>query len=682
MGTRNRSKHNTNMLTKSCIPLAWALVQCVSAYSGGPPTSACNSMKPGHIGSQQPDDTFNDNFSVQFSAGSITVGEQLAITVSGVGDQTFKGILIQARRVSDDTISGMFQAIPDGYKTLKCDYDDSSLIHNSKAEKSTDTYSWTAPTEPGTYTIYMTIVEKYNTFWAKHAAGTIEVMTTTTTLPTTTALVCPVGSYLAASVACVTCPAGSFCPQNAEEATACPAGTFNDITGASSLLDCMTCPKSTYCPAGSVATTLCPAGTWSEQLGLGDVTGCIDCPVGSYCVEGASSPHPCPIGSFSDAPGAHVCLECPIGTDAPVEGSSSCEAVAQICQAGTYLNSVSSTCDFCPAGHFCPEGSVHPTSCPAGTFTNNIGAETVTDCMVCPVGSYCSEGTSEPAMCPAGSYNDAIGAVDVSQCTSCSAGSFCPAGSSVPTVCPAGTFSPELASACSSCPAGYYCPARTADPTPCPTGMYSDTTGSASASDCKVCPDGTESSQGSSECTAIVVCPPGEFLNGTSTCKTCPAGYFCASDNDEATLCPAGAFCPAGSSEPQTCTPGTYNSLVGIISSTDCIICPIGHCCCPAFGQAEPMACTQGTYQDEQGAIMCNPCPAGTYQDETGAVECITCPEMHACVEGAKEPVLCESGMMADEGAAECVQVPQVRERRFPAWYSFFGAFMRWFGLR
>lgn len=43
----------------------------------------------------------------------------------------------------------------------------------------------------------------------------------------------------------------------------------------------------------------------------------------------------------------------------------------------------------CLAGYYCPEGSAQGTKCPAGTYSNGLGLENVTECVDCPPGSYC-----------------------------------------------------------------------------------------------------------------------------------------------------------------------------------------------------------------------------------------------------------------------------------------------------
>lgn len=54
----------------------------------------------------------------------------------------------------------------------------------------------------------------------------------------------------------------------------------------------------------------------------------------------------------------------------------------------------------CPAGYICPQGTKHPQQhpCPAGTWSNTVGAQNLSSCRLCPPGFYCnSTGLSQPS---------------------------------------------------------------------------------------------------------------------------------------------------------------------------------------------------------------------------------------------------------------------------------------------
>jgi hypothetical protein len=46
--------------------------------------------------------------------------------------------------------------------------------------------------------------------------------------------------------------------------------------------------------------TPCPAGSYSNRTGLSSVSQCTPCPVGSYCLEGFTGPRLCRSGVYGD----------------------------------------------------------------------------------------------------------------------------------------------------------------------------------------------------------------------------------------------------------------------------------------------------------------------------------------------------------------------------------------------
>ena len=64
----------------------------------------------------------------------------------------------------------------------------------------------------------------------------------------------------------------------------------------------------------------------------------------------------------------------------------------------------------CWLGHFCPEGSVLPQKCPAGTHMPNKRAANISDCFLCAPGQYQPEtGQEECLPCAAGSFSPDVG---------------------------------------------------------------------------------------------------------------------------------------------------------------------------------------------------------------------------------------------------------------------------------
>lgn len=85
----------------------------------------------------------------------------------------------------------------------------------------------------------------------------------------------------------------------------------------------------------------------------------------------------------------------------------------------------------CPAGSFCPLGSINATLCPKGTFSN-AGAANFT---LCPPGTFASAiGSTLCQQCPGGHYCPA-GTSSWAR-LHCGLGNYCPYGSGAPTSCP------------------------------------------------------------------------------------------------------------------------------------------------------------------------------------------------------------------------------------------------------
>ena len=61
----------------------------------------------------------------------------------------------------------------------------------------------------------------------------------------------------------------------------------------------------------------------------------------------------------------------------------------------------------CPDGHFCPDGTgINWLPCPLGTYNNETGLGSLTECKPCPGGEYCMfTGASNPTgACDGGYY--------------------------------------------------------------------------------------------------------------------------------------------------------------------------------------------------------------------------------------------------------------------------------------
>jgi hypothetical protein len=127
------------------------------------------------------------------------------------------------------------------------------------------------------------------------------------------------------------------------------------------------------------------------------------CPVGYYCEAGSINPTPCPSGTFrpnmgAAAPGPSKFIAIEAGG-----GAKTCFN----CTGGYYCPTKHTVVpELCPAGSYCPDGSIYPVKCEPG--------------------KYCPAGVDEGILCPAGFY--CRGSSDIY--LKCGFGTYCELGSS------------------------------------------------------------------------------------------------------------------------------------------------------------------------------------------------------------------------------------------------------------
>ena len=429
---------------------------------------------------------------------------------------------------------------------------------------------------------------------------------------------CPIGRYCTGGDGDggVLCPRGHYCPSGTRSASQhpCPAGYFTEEQGTEEMSQCKVCPAGYYCPAGVDAPIPCNEGFYNPHLGSPTNYSCRlciggmacpskgltepleSCAAGHYCPEGTvladDQRHQCPAGTYSDfhnLTASHQCTPCPAG---------------QACLQGT--GGINNPPFPCAVGHYCPLKTARPDQypCSAGSYTNQTNLQKQEDCEVCPKGYFCVAGQDQPSGL-------------------CNKGHFCPPGTQLGTdfPCPAGTYSPSLGNVrvenCTICPEGHYCAAGSPEPTLCLNGTYSSALGAKYASDCVICPGGYECPQRGM--TEPVECGFGYFSDGNAIhCTICSAGYYCdnrithRTDMHRNKICPAGMTCKEGRTNPpnlladacivghycldgdvdplpRQCPNGTFSSLTGLKSVTECERCPSGKYCSPP-GLTKPVS--------------------------------------------------------------------------------------------
>lgn len=404
--------------------------------------------------------------------------------------------------------------------------------------------------------------------------------------------------------------------------TVCHADREFEVQAPSPVSDRVCKPCLNSCPAGSYLTGAC-AGEESRQ--------CVDCPAGSACTGGgpASGAVVCPSGSFQNAPKQAKCLPCSNGGCSGLEaGMYGDTEEAQPCPAGYYCPAGSISKSICPAGNFCPAGAAMMTPCLEGT-TSSAGQSscavggggggtgpvdpavttTANPYLQCPPGSHrisstTASSSSGCALCDPGTFSSATDAAVCAACTT-----SCPAGSYL-----VGTCSRTSTPICGPCLAGYYCNGDGVA-TPCPAETHLDVPGGKSQADC--------------------VANGG----GSSSSASTRAGYYDAKAGGEAAICPPGSFCPAGTTSKFDCTDGTFAAFPGLAACGAWQDCPAGQ-----------YVTHGGT---KFGDRSCSTCGADTFSTSLNANECtaaVVCtPGQYAAISSTS------SGGTLDNKCIDCV---------------------------
>lgn len=174
---------------------------------------------------------------------------------------------------------------------------------------------------------------------------------------------CPEGTYndqtgRGAEGQCKNCPAGYYCDQkgqttyskqilagyyNTEEKAVVPNPT--DSSGVRGR-----CETGHYCPEGSDSPTPCPAGTYNNARGATSLDDCVNCPPGEYCNEAGKTYAELKAGSnWGLCTAGFVCYP---GSTTPTPNDNIMGII-------------------CPAGYYCPEGTFRQIACPTGSYAPN-----------------------------------------------------------------------------------------------------------------------------------------------------------------------------------------------------------------------------------------------------------------------------------------------------------------------
>jgi hypothetical protein len=239
----------------------------------------------------------------------------------------------------------------------------------------------------------------------------------------------------------------------------------------------------------------------------------------------------------------------------------------------------------CPAGFYCPTGTVRAESnacggadvyCPVGSSVpwnvqvgfysvDKDGSDGINSALIralqqaCPRGHYCEKGIKYP--CPGGTYGSSDGLSSAACSGPCPEGWYCPAG----TVQPFQFSCISAPDAAAAHTADVYCPEGSTRPLQTAEGYYAlsphfEEGGGYGAQE--ICPRGSFCLKG-----LRTLCAAGRYgvhrreINASCT-GPCTAGYYCPPGSilDKQIRCPdASSYCPQESPEPVLTSLGYYS---------------------------------------------------------------------------------------------------------------------------
>jgi hypothetical protein len=336
--------------------------------------------------------------------------------------------------------------------------------------------------------------------------------------------------------------------------------------------------------------TPCQAGSYQASSGLLQNFICVECLVNYFCRGCDVNPliefdYECATNTSSFA------TPCPVNMPTNLSGSSSC---------------------------FPPKGS---NQCHGGTYYNT----TTQECTYCPLGHSCAGGLSSPKECNVlvGEYSDTTGAWNCKR----TLGGYAPNGSSAYKLCPRDTYAGKGASECLTCigaGAGLLSCDQNDTQTcligerndngcvPCEKNTFSDV--NTRLRQCKACPVGSHTNDHMGQ-TACRFCDEGYGMI-LGFCVRCRGGYNAPPMNLEQEN-PIGLFYPLPLPECFRCADGWYAPAGSIectrcfgavsLDRSQCLVCKF-----PAF--IDGTSCNCPAHQIlSYDLVSCHPCTRGAY---------------------------------------------------------------------
>lgn len=152
--------------------------ESIWAFPSGAPIGACARIFPvGHGGSSQDLATIPYTLDISAFGSGYVPGQTYTLTLSGTVQ--FRGLLVQARSMADDSPVGSFTADDGGVTRLSsCDRADSAITHTSRSDKTSVDLSFTAPTAgTGPLRFRFAVVRTFSTYYAPVETAVISEQT-------------------------------------------------------------------------------------------------------------------------------------------------------------------------------------------------------------------------------------------------------------------------------------------------------------------------------------------------------------------------------------------------------------------------------------------------------------------------------------------------------------------------
>ena len=310
-----------------------------------------------------------------------------------------------------------------------------------------------------------------------------------------------------------------------------------------------------------------------------------------------------------------------------------------ICPAGKFSNIIgASNCIDCNYGHSTlNEESQECERCVAGKFANVNGSSS---CFNCNQGKYSEKSGSRVCKnCMPGRYSSMISSDTSSLCLECESGKISSHGDSSCSICPRGKFS-NGGLQCLDCPMGKYNNIIGIDKIEkcldCPKGKYNKNVGADDENDCIECPVGKYNLLlGSSSNKSCVNCEIGKYKTNAMDrgieCEYCPVGKYSEVGYSECKVCKKGEYI-FELRECLKCAKGTYSDVVGIMDIKECKNCPKGKYYVNVGSNSSDncISCARGKYSKVLGSSNindCLKCEPGKYRGvlDDGGQDCKIC---------------------------------------------------------